>query len=188
MSLVEILFIAVGLSLDAFAVAVSIGASGIAPTRRAAVRLSFHFGLFQFLMPVIGWFLGSRVAPYIENYDHWVAFTLLAFVGGHMVWAGIFPDHTENLDDPTRGHMLVLLSVATSIDALAIGLTLAMLNVEVLYPSMIIGIVTFSFSMVGMVFGNKLNEKFGQRMMLIGGAVLIIIGTRILFEHMKWLT
>jgi manganese efflux pump family protein len=184
MTFIEILFIAVGLSLDAFAVSLSIGASGVAPSRRAAVRLSFHFGLFQFLMPVIGWFLGSRVAPYIESYDHWIAFALLGFVGGHMVWASFFPEHADNFDDPTRGHMLVILSVATSIDALAIGLSLAMLNVEVLYPSMIIGIVTFLFSMGGMVFGNKLNERFGRRMMLIGGIVLICIGARVLFQHL----
>jgi len=186
MSFIEILFIAVGLSLDAFAVALSIGASGVAPTRRDAVRLSFHFGLFQFLMPVIGWYLGSRVAPYIEAYDHWIAFGLLAFVGGHMVWACLFPEHTEQVDNPTRGHMLVVLSVATSVDALAIGLSLALLNVEILYPSVIIGIVAFGFTMVGMVSGTKLNERFGQRMMLIGGVVLIVIGTRVLFDHMKW--
>ncbi len=185
MSFVEILFVAIGLSLDAFAVSLSIGASGVAPTRRAAVRLSFHFGLFQFLMPVIGWFLGSRVAPYIESYDHWIAFGLLGFVGGHMVWASFFPEHAKNMDDPTRGRMLVLLSVATSIDALAIGLSLAMLSVDVLYPSMVIGIVTFLFSLSGMVFGTKLNERFGQRMMLIGGAVLIVIGVRVLIEHMS---
>jgi manganese efflux pump family protein len=185
MSFVEILFIAVGLSLDAFAVALSIGASGVAPTRRAAVRLSFHFGLFQFLMPVIGWFLGSRVAPYIEQYDHWIAFCLLGFVGGHMVWASFNPEHAKNMNDPTRGHMLVLLSVATSIDALAIGLSLAMLRVDVLYPSMIIGIVTFLFSMSGMVFGMNLNERFGHRMMLVGGIVLIAIGTRVLIQHLS---
>src|SRR5512146_2020197 len=116
MSLMEVLFIAAGLSLDAFAVALSIGASGAAPTKRDAVRLSFHFGLFQFLMPVIGWFLGSRVAPMIEQLDHWIAFGLLAFVGGHMVVAGFHPGHAEDMDNPTRGHMLVILSVATSID------------------------------------------------------------------------
>jgi manganese efflux pump family protein len=185
MSSIEILCIAVGLSLDAFAVSLSIGASGVAPARRAAVRLSFHFGLFQFFMPVIGWYLGSRVAPYIERYDHWIAFGLLGFVGGHMVWAGLFPEHAKQMADPTRGRMLVLLSVATSIDALAIGLSLAMLNVDVLYPSMIIGMVTFFFSLSGMVFGTQLNARFGQRMMLIGGAVLIVIGTRVLIEHLS---
>lgn len=184
MSLIEVFFIAAGLSLDAFAVALSIGASGIAPTKRAAVRLSFHFGLFQFLMPVIGWMLGSRVAPLIEHIDHWIAFGLLGFVGAHMVYAGLHPEHTEHIDDPTRGHMLVVLSVATSIDALAIGLSLAMINIDVLHPSIIIGVVTFLFSMCGMVFGMRLNEKFGSRMMLIGGTVLIGIGLRILFEHL----
>ena len=184
MSFVEVLFIAAGLSLDAFAVALSVGASGVAPTKRDAVRLSFHFGLFQFLMPIAGWFLGSRVAPMIQQFDHWIAFGLLGFVGGHMVFAGFHPEHTEHLDNPTRGHMLVLLSVATSIDALAIGLSLAMLRIEVFYPSVVIGIVTFLFSMCGMVFGTKLSEKFGARMMLIGGTVLICIGLHILFEHL----
>jgi manganese efflux pump family protein len=185
MSIIEVLFIAVGLSLDAFAVALSIGSSGVAPTKRDAVRLSFHFGLFQFLMPVIGWMLGSRVAPMIEHFDHWIAFGLLGFVGGHMVFAGFHPEHTEHMDNPTRGHMLVLLSVATSIDALAIGLSLAMLGIEVLLPSMIIGIVTFLFSMGGMVFGTRLNDRFGPRMMLIGGTVLICIGLHILIQHLS---
>jgi putative Mn2+ efflux pump MntP len=185
MSLVEILFIAVGLSLDAFAVAVSIGASGAAPTRRDAVRLSFHFGLFQFLMPVLGWYLGVRVAPYIEAYDHWIAFGLLGFVGGHMVLASLFPERTNTVQNPTRGRTLVVLSFATSIDALAIGLSLALLNVDVLYPSMVIGMVTFLFSMSGMIFGSKLNKQFGQRMVLVGGVVLICIGLRVLFEHLS---
>ncbi|MGE5315221.1 MAG: manganese efflux pump MntP family protein [Acidobacteriota bacterium] len=185
MSIFEVLFIAVGLSLDAFAVALSIGASGVAPTRRDAVRLSFHFGLFQFMMPVIGWMLGVRVAPLIAQFDHWIAFGLLAFVGGHMVHASFHPEHAEHMDNPTRGHMLVILSVATSIDALAIGLSLAMLRIEVLHPSMIIGLVTFSFSMCGMLFGVRLNERFGARMMLIGGTVLISIGLRVLVQHLS---
>lgn len=184
MSLFEIFSIAVGLSLDAFAVSLSVGASGVAPTRRAAIRLSFHFGLFQFLMPLFGWYLGSYVAPYIESYDHWVAFGLLGFVGGHMVWAFFFPEHSNTITDPTRGRMLVFLSVATSIDAFAIGLGFAMLGVDALYPATIIGIVTFLFSMGGMGFGSKLNERFGRRMMLIGGVVLICIGVRVLIAHL----
>jgi putative Mn2+ efflux pump MntP len=136
-------------------------------------------------MPVIGWYLGSRVAPYIEAYDHWIAFGLLGFVGGHMIWASIHPEHAETLDNPTRGHMLVILSVATSIDALAIGLSLAMLSIDVFHPSMIIGLVTFLFSMGGMVFGTKLSERFGSRMMFAGGVLLIAIGARVLIQHLR---
>ena len=119
MSVLEILFIAVGLSMDAFAVALGVGASPVVRGPRPAFRISFHFGLFQFLMPVVGWTVGSAVQPLIESFDHWIAFGLLFYVGGRMIHAGIFggEDSGSRHTDPTAGWSLVILSVATSIDA-----------------------------------------------------------------------
>ena len=129
MPLWELLVIAVGLSMDAVAVSLAASASNRAPGARATFRLSFHFGLFQAVMPVVGWALGVTVAPYIASIDHWVAFGLLVFVGGRMIYAALHDGDDPDLSrDPSRGTTLVMLSVATSIDALAIGLTLAMLG------------------------------------------------------------
>jgi len=179
----EILMIAVGMAMDAFAVSLGAGASGHARDGRAIFRLSFHFGLFQFLMPVIGWYLGSTVAPYIATVDHWIAFGLLAFVGGRMIRAGLDANQEVLANDPSRGLTLVALCVATSIDALAIGLSLAMLRVTIWYPSVVIGVVTGGLSLVGLRLGTQLGTRFGRRMEIVGGVVLIAIGSRLLFSH-----
>lgn len=184
MNLVEILLVAVGLAMDAFAVAMGVGSLASSTGPRPTFRLSFHFGLFQFLMPVLGWIVGSGVARYIEAVDHWVAFGLLALVGVRMVRSGLDPDGEGFKTDPTRGRTLVMLSVATSIDAFAIGLGLAMLEINIVYPSTIIGIVAAGFTLLGLVLGNRLGEWFGKRMEVIGGAILIGIGLRILFQHL----
>jgi putative Mn2+ efflux pump MntP len=127
MDLVEILLIAFGLAMDASAVSLVAAASGFAEDSRSTFRLAFHFGLFQFLMPVLGWLLGIRFSAYFSAFDHWIAFGLLLFVGGRMVLSGLRPDTESFSKDPSRGFTLIMLSVATSIDAFAIGLTLAML-------------------------------------------------------------
>jgi putative Mn2+ efflux pump MntP len=184
MSLWEILVIAVGLSMDAVAVSLAASASNPAQGPRARFRLSFHFGLFQFLMPVIGWFLGVSVAPYIESVDHWVAFGLLALVGGRMIRAAVYGTDEGLARDPTRGATLILLSVATSIDALAIGLTLAMLGHTIWYASLIIGIVTGCLSLAASLLGSRVGRTVGRKMEIVGGLALIAIGVRILFEHL----
>lgn len=185
MNFVEIVVIAVGLAMDAFAVSIAAAAAGKANSRRAVFRLSFHFGLFQFLMPVLGWFLGSRVAVYIEAVDHWVAFGLLAFVGVRMIRSGLDPDgESYNQNDPSRGFALITLSVATSIDAMAVGLSLAVLNVSIWYPSAVIGVVTSCLSVVGIRIGNRIGGAFGKRMEILGGALLILIGVKVLVEHL----
>jgi putative Mn2+ efflux pump MntP len=184
MDVLNVILIAAGLSVDAFAVALGIGSSGAAPTRRDTFRLAYHFGLFQFLMPILGWYLGSRIAPLIESVDHWIAFALLTIVGAHMIRAGYSPEHQIHVKNPSRGMSLVVLSVATSIDALAVGLSLAMLGLEIFSPSVLIGCVTFAFTVVGMRLGNRLNGRFGKRMERIGGIVLILIAIRILVEHL----
>ena len=179
----EILMIAVGMAMDAFAVSLGAGASGHARDGRAIFRLSFHFGLFQFLMPVIGWYLGSTVAPYIATVDHWIAFGLLAFVGGRMIRAGLDANQEVLAKDPSRGLTLVALCVATSIDALAIGLSLAMLRVTIWYPSVVIGVVTGGLSLVGLHLGTQLGTRFGKRMEIVGGVILVAIGLRLLVSH-----
>jgi len=181
----EILAVAVGLAMDAAAVSLGAAAANHARDGRATFRLAFHFGLFQFLMPVAGWTAGAAVASRIASVDHWVAFGLLAFVGGRMVLAGLRGDGQETFArDPSRGMTLVLLSIATSIDALAVGWTLAMLDVRIWYPAVVIGLVTGSLSVLAIRLGNRLGEAAGRRMEVAGGLILLLIGVRILFEHL----
>jgi len=175
--------IAVGLAMDAFAVSLGAGASGQAIGGRAAFRLSFHFGLFQFMMPAIGWFLGSRIVPLMSSVDHWIAFGLLAFVGARMIRSGVDPNGGMSATDPSRGFTLVMLCVATSIDALAIGLSLALLQVRIWYPSVVIGMVTSGLSLLGLRLGTRLGTRFGKHMEIVGGVILSLLGLRILLAH-----
>ncbi len=184
MSLLEILLVAVALAMDAFAVSLAAGATAYARSKRARFRLSFHFGLFQFLMPIAGWLVGTSVARAIESFDHWVAFGLLAFVGTRMLLAAFGEEGKAPSRDPSRGATLVMLSVATSIDALAVGLTLAMLEVAIWYASVIIGLVTGLLSLAAIRLGNRLGARFGPRMEAAGGTILIAIGVRILLQHL----
>jgi putative Mn2+ efflux pump MntP len=185
MGFIEILLIAVGLAMDAFAVSLGAGASGRAVGGRAEFRLSFHFGLFQFMMPVLGWFVGVRIAAALSSVDHWIAFGLLVFVGGRMIRSGWDADEESLAADPSRGLTLVALSVATSIDALAIGLSLGMLRVKIWYPSVVIGVVTGGLSLIGVRLGTRLGTGFGKRMEVVGGIILSLLGLRILFSHLS---
>jgi putative Mn2+ efflux pump MntP len=178
-SFADILLIAVGLAMDAFAVSLGIGTTRVACAPRQVFRLTFHFGFFQFMMPVLGWLAGSRFAGFITAVDHWVALALLAFVGVRMIRSGLDTHAASFPCDPSRGRTLVTLSVATSIDAFAIGLGLAMLHVDILYPSVVIGVVTASLSLMGLLIGHRLGEAFGKRMEVLGGLILIGIGIRI---------
>lgn len=184
MSPLEVLFIAVGLAMDAFAVSLGAGAGPHAREARPVFRLAFHFGLFQFLMPVAGWFAGSRVVSLIANVDHWIAFGLLAFVGCRMVLSGLDSRREAAPDDPSRGWTLVMLAVATSIDALAVGFTLAMLKVSIWLPAVVIGVVCAALSVLGVRLGRVLGSAFGKRMECAGGLVLVAIGVRILVQHL----
>jgi putative Mn2+ efflux pump MntP len=181
----EILVVAVGLSMDAVAVSLAASASNRARGARATFRLSFHFGLFQFLMPIAGWFIGASVARYIESVDHWIAFGLLALVGGHMIWTAMSGADPDLAGDPSRGSALILLSVATSIDALAIGLTLAMLGSGIWYASLVIGLVTGSLSCLAIFVGARVGRVVGRRMEIVGGLALIGIGVNILVQHVR---
>jgi manganese efflux pump family protein len=184
LNVLEIILIALGLAMDAFAVALAAGASGRASRPRAAFRLSFHFGLFQFLMPVLGWFGGSVVASRAARFDHWVAFALLAFIGGRMVRSGLGNPEGAKPGDPSKGLSLIMLSVATSLDALAVGFSIALLRVSVWYPAVVIGIVAAAMTLAGVKLGCRLGLRFGQRMEVAGGVVLIVIGLRILIGHL----
>jgi len=184
MNFFEILLIAVSMAMDAFAVCLSVGSQGQASGRRPTFRLAFHFGLFQFLMPVIGWFAGATVVKYISAYDHWVALGLLAFVGIRMIRSGLDPNLEQQKNDPSRGWTLVLLAIATSLDALAIGFSLAVIGVTIWYPGVVIGVVTGLISWLGIFLGNRLGQKFGKRMEIIGGIILVLIGIRILLSHL----
>lgn len=181
MGTIDIIVIAVGLAMDAAAVSLAAAAGGFAKDGRAVFRLAFHFGLFQFIMPVIGWFLGVGFVSYLKAFDHWIAFGLLVFVGGRMVLAGMDGSENPLKKDPSRGLTMVMLSIATSIDALAIGLSLAMMDVNIWYPSVMIGMITAGISLAAIGIGKRLGVLFGKRMEIFGGLILIFIGSRILF-------
>ncbi|MHB0868019.1 MAG: manganese efflux pump MntP [Chloroflexota bacterium] len=183
MELLPLLAIAFGLAMDAFSVAVASGIVLGKVTRRHLFRLSFHFGLFQAGMPVLGWLAGSLVAEQIGAFDHWLAFGLLGFVGGKMLWEALRPEAEYVRGDPTRGTTLVMLSVATSIDALAIGLSLALLRVPVLFPALVIGVVAAAMTALGLQLGKRAGHLLGNKMEILGGLVLIGIGFKILLSH-----
>ncbi len=184
MTVTETLLIAAGLAADAFAVTVGVGGGRQRLSPRAGFRLPFHFGLFQMLMPLAGWSLGLGVSRRIQAADHWIAFGLLGIVGARMVRAGFSGADTTYRADPSRGWTLVMLSVATSIDAFAVGLTLAMLGVDIWYPALTIGIVTGCLSLVGLAVGSRLGQRLGRPMEIGGGLLLIAIGLHILITHL----
>lgn len=178
------LIIAVSLAMDCFAVSLGIGCSLPTCDKRAVFRLSFHFGFFQAGMTFLGWLVGNTILPYIEKFDHWIAFLLLAWIGIRMVREGLSKESEHVNGDPTRGGSLVLLSIATSIDALGVGLSLSILKTNIAFSSFMIGLVSLLFTIVGLKFGNRLNEKFGKRIEVLGGSVLLFIGTRLLYSHL----
>ncbi|MGI6263410.1 MAG: manganese efflux pump MntP family protein [Succiniclasticum sp.] len=185
MSLLELFLLAVSLSMDAFSVSIC-GSLAIAPENRLqeALKFGIWFGFFQFLMPVLGFFGASWAIDYIRNYDHWVAFILLGYLGYNMI--------RESREDacPVIGYgvkKMFVLAVATSIDALAVGISLAFLHVQIWESSLLIGIVTFAFSLVGGLIGFKLGERFRGRAEMTGGIILCLLGTKILLEHLGYL-
>jgi manganese efflux pump family protein len=175
--------LSIGLAMDAFAVSISTGLNR-QPSPLQIIRLSSAFGFFQFAMPLIGWFVGRQVSLYVGAFDHWIAFGLLLFVGGKMLYESRSKRSEEDKTDPTRGAMLLVLSLATSIDALSVGLSLAFLQVSILVPSMIIGVITFALSAVGAGFGSRIGRRWGVWAEVAGGCVLILIGVRILVSHL----
>lgn len=184
MSFIEILLVAIGLAADAFAVSVSVGSSGIVSDKRSSIRLSFHLGLFQFLMPIIGWYAGSKFSFFIKEFDHWIAFFILFYIGAKMIIEGRKGEEEKIQKNLTKGMSMVIVSIATSIDALAMGLSLAFLNITIFYPSVVIGIVTFILAVIGFEAGAKLKGHFGKGVEIFGGVVLIGVGVKILLSHL----
>ncbi len=185
MALLTLIGIAIGLAMDAFAVAIAAGLTLGTVSARQTFRLAWHFGLFQAFMPVIGWLAGLTVADWIAPVDHWIAFGLLAVIGGKMIYEALRPGEEEReRPDPTKGWSLILLSIATSIDALAVGLSLALLGVAIWYPAVVIGLVAGTLTAAGLHLGRRFGALLGRRMEIVGGVILIVIGMRILFEHL----
>jgi putative Mn2+ efflux pump MntP len=175
--------LAVALAMDAFAVALGAGVQLETITPRHLFRLGFHFGLFQGMMPVIGWSAGTGLRHFVSVIAPWIAFLLLVLVGGKMIYEALCDHERERKrGDPTRGMTMVMLSVATSIDALAVGFSLSMLGVAVRTPAVTIGIVTAVLTVAGMLLGRRIGTLWGSRVEILGGLVLISIGLKILLQ------
>jgi putative Mn2+ efflux pump MntP len=186
LGIIEMLAIACAVALDACAVAIAASVLIGKVSPRQIFRLAFHFGMFQAGMPVIGWLAGRSFHSAIADYDHWVAFALLVLIGGKALWESSRPadEKRDCSADPTRGISLVVLAIATSIDALAVGITFSLLDVSIWLPVIVIGLVTAAFTVAGMLLGNRLGLRFGKRIEAVAGLVLITIGVKILIEHM----
>lgn len=191
MSLGLLLAIALAMAMDTFAVAIGVSLVMRGCTPRQTLRMAGSFGLFQFLMPIVGWAAGRTVVDLIRDFDHWVAAGLLVFVGGKMMFEAFEKREESEAEAPascpdkTRGGRLLLLSLATSIDALAVGLSLAALNVPVVFPAAVIGVVTFFVSALGTKIGPVLGRWVGKGAELAGGLVLFAIAAKILVEHLS---
>lgn len=183
MGIVEILLIGVGVAMDAFAVSVCKGLSMKKLDLKKAIIIALYFGVFQALMPTIGYFLGVTFQDLVTSIDHWIAFLLLSFIGGNMIKEA-FSDDCENCNDNVDFKTMVVLAIATSIDALAIGITFAFLKTNILLSVFIIGIVTFIISLIGVKIGNKFGSKYEKKAEIAGGIILILIGLKILVEHL----
>lgn len=188
MDIITITVIAIALALDAFTVALVAGVILPYITIRHTFRLSWHFGLFQGLMSVVGWAAGLTVRSFFENFGHWVAFLILTFVGLRMIFEALSKKEQNNKKDPTKGSTLVALSIATSIDALAVGLSFSLINVDIWLPSFIIAVVAAIFTAGGIHLGHAIKNttRIGGYIEVTGGVVLIIIGAKILLDKITF--
>jgi len=186
MSFVFILGIALALAMDCFAVTLGLACGARGLTMKRAVRMAAYFGGFQFLMPVAGWFAGDRLLALIKDFDHWVAFGLLALIGGRMIYESFEMSEEEKAcrPDQTQGSRLLVLALATSIDALAVGLSLGVIRTTILYPAAVIGATSFALTVAGARLGPVVGRVAGRRAELLGGLILIGIGIKILAEHL----
>ncbi|MCB7037303.1 manganese efflux pump MntP family protein [Eggerthella sinensis] len=188
MGFVELFLIAVSLSMDAFAVSVCKGLCMKRLDVRQAVVIALFFGGFQALMPLAGWALGTQFEALITPVDHWIAFVLLGIIGSKMLWDAFHEDDPEDLACPTDGKLdlreLVMMAIATSIDALAVGITFAFLRVDIAVSVGLIGVTTFVLSIVGVAVGHRFGAKYEKPATIVGGIVLILIGLKILLEHL----
>jgi putative Mn2+ efflux pump MntP len=184
MELITIIVIAVGLAMDAFVVSIISGSAYRQLHVKHALRMALSFGVFQAFMPLIGSLAGLSLKDYIQNYDHWVAFALLAAVGGKMIYESFKIKSVEENPDPSNIIVLLVLSIATSIDALAIGITLSFITSSIALAAAIIGLITFVLSYAGVLIGKRFGHFFENRIEALGGLVLIGIGVKIMCEHL----
>ncbi|MCL1885774.1 MAG: manganese efflux pump MntP family protein [Dehalococcoidia bacterium] len=191
MSVIELLLISVGLSMDAFAAAICIGLAAGKKRVSKALMVGLYFGVFQTVMPLIGYFMASLFAEKITAFDHWVAFVLLGFLGGKMILMSLKRDgepviqRAGERDDTMRPAQMLPLAIATSIDALAVGVSFAFLQVSILSAVVLIGCITFAFSAFGVMVGNMFGVRFKPKAELVGGIILVLLGIKILLEHMN---
>lgn len=185
MELITLIFIAIGLSVDSFAVSVSCGLVMCDITFRKATRIAFSLAFFQSLMPLLGWFIGMRIASLVKSFDHWIAFGLLAIIGGKMIIESFKKsDEEKQKMNPLDPKVLIGISLATSIDALIVGISFALISINLYLATIIIGFTTFVLSMLGILFGKKTGLKFGNKMEIFGGVILFLIGLKILLDHL----
>jgi len=184
MEVVTITLISIGLAMDALAVSLCVATTGQIASRRGKIRLAAHFGIFQAGMTALGWLMGETIVRYAERFDHWIAFALLGYVAINLIRSGFDQDGHAFEQDPSTGKVLVVLSFATSIDAFAVGLTIALLKVPIFLSVIMIGLVAWLLSMLGLFAGARLGAAFGKRMEIIGGLILLGIGLRVLLTHL----
>ncbi|MDD3409998.1 MAG: manganese efflux pump MntP family protein [Eubacteriales bacterium] len=182
----ELVLIAIGLSMDAFAVSLCKGLSMKKLNYVQGLIIALFFGVFQAVMPLIGWALGKQFEQYITSVDHWIAFALLCYIGGKMIWESVHDHDADScpIDQKLNFKELFMLAVATSIDALAVGITFAFLQTPIVPAVLEIGSITFGLSFVGVLIGHKFGTKYKQKAEIAGGVVLVLIGLKILLEHL----
>jgi manganese efflux pump family protein len=184
MEYLTIFLIAIGLCFDSFAVSVSSGLIRQEITFNQALRIAISLAFFQGMMPLAGWLLGTKLTNHIGQWDHWIAFTLLAALGGKMLYESLFVNEEEKDFDPLNFWVIIGMSIATSIDALIVGFTLAIVSVTIFESVIIIGFVTFLVSMLGILFGKKSGNVLGKKVEILGALILIGIGVKFLIEHL----
>ena len=187
MGFVELFLIAVGLSMDAFAVSICRGLSMERMRWRQGAVTALFFGGFQAAMPLAGWALGRQFERYITSFDHWIAFLLLGYIGGKMIWDALHEGEEEQSCGQFALKELLMLAVATSIDALAVGITFAFLQVSIVPAAVLIGCTTFAISLAGVWIGHRFGSRYKRRATLAGGVILCLIGLKILLEHLGFL-
>ena len=184
MGILEIILVGLGVAMDAFAVSVCKGLSMKTLDWKKAIVIALYFGIFQMLMPAIGYFLGTAFEGIVTSVDHWIAFILLALIGGNMIKEAFSKEGSEKCNDCVDFKTMVILAIATSIDALAVGITFAFLQTNILLAMTVIGVITFIISLMGVKIGNKFGNKYEKKAEFIGGFILILIGIKILLEHL----
>ena len=185
MDLVSIVLISIGLAMDAFAVSVCKGLSMKKLEIKKTIIIGLYFGLFQGLMPVIGYLLGIKFSSFVESVDHWIAFVLLGFIGFKMIKESLSKEECSKIDDDVSFKNMVVLAIATSIDALAVGITFAFLKTNYVAISFVlIGVITFILSMLGVKIGNVFGSKYEKKAEFAGGLILVLLGIKILLEHL----